>query len=139
MPPQPRDPTPDSATEHAAIYIVALVFTDSGHLRTTLVVTPLVGGAGQATGCCCQIWQSPAIADGASYGPGKLAIAGTRTGPRRGLASPARPESRGAGTVGIYATAGAFSRDSQSGLHRSQDGLHIRHSEAEHLIRALAA
>ena len=41
MPPQPHDPTPDSATEHAAIYIVALVFTDSGHLRTTLVVTPL--------------------------------------------------------------------------------------------------
>jgi hypothetical protein len=40
MPPQPRDPPPDSATEHAATYIVALVFTDSGHLRTTLVVTP---------------------------------------------------------------------------------------------------
>jgi hypothetical protein len=40
MAPQPRDPTPDSATEHAATYIVALVFTDSGHLRTTLVVTP---------------------------------------------------------------------------------------------------
>ncbi len=40
MAPQPHDPTPDRATEHAAAYIVALVFTDSGHLRTTLVVIP---------------------------------------------------------------------------------------------------
>ncbi len=37
---QPHDPTADSA-ENAATYIVALVFTDSGHLRTTLVVTPV--------------------------------------------------------------------------------------------------
>lgn len=42
MAPQPHDPTPDSATEHAATYIVAVVFTDSGHLRPTLVVTPEV-------------------------------------------------------------------------------------------------
>ena len=50
MPPQPHDPTPDSATEHAAIYIVALVFTDSGHLRTTLVVTPRTGPRGAPGG-----------------------------------------------------------------------------------------
>ena len=40
MAPQPHNPIADSA-EHAATYIVALVFTDSGHLRTTLVVTPV--------------------------------------------------------------------------------------------------
>jgi hypothetical protein len=39
MAPQPHDPTADIAG-HAATCIVALVFTDSGHLRTTLVVTP---------------------------------------------------------------------------------------------------
>jgi len=29
-----------TAPEHAAAYTVAIVFTDSGHRRTTLVVTP---------------------------------------------------------------------------------------------------
>jgi hypothetical protein len=52
MPPQPRDPTPDSATEHAATYIVALVFTDSGHLRTTLVVTPAYQNRRDPPGDC---------------------------------------------------------------------------------------
>ncbi len=32
----------DSATEHTATYIVPFMFTNSGHLRPTLVVTPLL-------------------------------------------------------------------------------------------------
>ncbi len=43
---QPHDPTADSA-EHVVTYIVALMFMDSGHLRTTLVVTPTSRSQGE--------------------------------------------------------------------------------------------
>ncbi len=46
-------------------------------------------------------WQSPAIADGASCGPGRLAFARPRDRPRKGLACPAPPGGGGAGTNGI--------------------------------------
>ena len=85
-----------------------------------------------------QTWQSPAISDGASCGPGRFARPGTGTGLRRGLTSPARPESRGAGTPEIYAVASAPSRQSQRRLHRVPDGQHVCRGQPEHLIGSRA-